>query len=181
MRMCVNVWRFEKNDSKGCVLLIWCLFTFCSNFICMCECVIVCLFVCLCAILLINNNQIVLNFISINCGNVPGYYWPRRNFHYISRGDAAPAGASRRTDAAGLHLGWFCLPDRTPACVGWCRTAAGGRASPPARTGAVVCSGRARTVRRTTSRPNRAYRGGSIWCGFFWPFDTELYLVYAPS
>lgn len=74
-----------------------------STFICMSLCVWFCFFF-VCAILLINNNQIVLNFISINCGNAPGYYWPRRNFHYISRADAAPAGALRRTDAAGLHL-----------------------------------------------------------------------------
>lgn len=63
----------------------------------------VCVFVFVCVILLINNNQIVLNFISINCENALGYYWPRRNFHYIFRADAAPAAALQRTDAAGLH------------------------------------------------------------------------------
>lgn len=69
-------------------------------------------------ILLINNNQIVPNFISTNCGNAPGYYWLRRNFHYISRVDAALAEAWRRTDAGVLHLARSGWPDRTPAYAG---------------------------------------------------------------
>lgn len=95
---------FDVGEQGKVVLFFYCLFLsmdIYSTFICMCLCVCYCF---VCVILLINNNQIVLNFISINCENAPGYYWPRRNFHYISRADAAPAGALRRMDAAGLHL-----------------------------------------------------------------------------